>query len=1214
MPARIMSPVVVVCLAVTVGVAFTSGDRLHGQSSIIEVRVSPQDTSLHIDAKNYSTDVNLTTYTWPDYRPANAILMKLDMPALPAGAVIHEATLHLRLVASDTKPQTLYAISAHKVVGKNPVVARATGYTTDGQAAWTPNTCCHKSIPMGQGDLSPAHDTQSIDKSPGFKTWTITSMVEEWMADPATNRGLVLNSDTSAARDRFRYFASMEHADPNFRPFLAIRYSAAVDTTPPNVAMTSPGGAAELSGTVTVSAQATDNVGVVGVQLHLNGSPLGPELTAPPYSGTWDTTTASDGLYTFAAVARDSAGNTATSPVITTTVANGIIRVQPRDTSLSINTVNFSSHAKLMSYTWPDRQPANTILMKFDMPALPSGARVDAATLHLALVESDATADASYAMAAHKVIGKPTDVTRATGYTADGQSAWTPNGCCSGGVPLAQGDLSLAYDTRVVDKSPGFKTWAIASMVREWLADPLSNAGIIINPDPSAFRDRFRFFASMEHADAALRPFLEIRYSVDRTPPSISITAPAAGSTVAGSVNITALATDNAGIAGVQFKVDGVNLGAEDTAPPYALSWNSSAVANGAHAFTAIARDGAGNITTSSNVAVNVANDLTSPAVALTAPLGGVVAGIINVTALATDNVGVAGVQFMLDGANLGAEDTTLPYAVSWPTTTVADGAHALSAIARDAAGNRTTSSGIAVTVLNTVVPPPPPPPSGAWPNEPSGYTVISDQPWNAVSSLGWGHQNRAASSFVAVDASSPLSSSNVLAHSYPPGMPGGVEPAVDWHALPASFTEGYVAMWWKPSNPWQGHASGVNKIFFIFGNAGHIVPVMYGTGSGAYELRVAPEWGNWSWLTPNVNSGNVTLGQWHRIEIYFKQQTSGGVIKWWMDGNLIGSYTNVAFPSNMAFQEVQIAPTWGGIGGTKSQQDYFWFDHVRISRPGAPSSGAVLIQEGFEDASLAGRGWYDNTSPLLSTAEHVAGSARSIEYRFTQGATMPTTGSALRRKFTPSDSVYLSYYVKYSTSWVGSQRPYHPHEFHFLTTLDGDWSGLSNTHLTTYIEQNGGTPLVAIQDGLNVDQSRIGVDLTSVTESRGVAGCNGSGDGYPDNCYLAGSSYTNEKKFPATSRYFTDTPGPFFKNDWHFVEVSITLNTVSAGKGVNDGIIQYWFDGQPVIDRRNVLFRTGANPTQQFNQLVIAPYIGDGSPVAQSLWIDNLTVATARP
>ena len=343
-------------------------DVLHGQSPV-EVRVSPQDTSLNLDAKNYAGATTLTAYTWPDYRPANAILMKLDMPTLPAGAVIHEATLHLRLIASDSKPDTAYAISAHKVVGRNPVVHRATGYTADGQAAWTANTCCYNSVPMAQADLSAAYDTRSIDKTPGFKAWTITSMVLEWMANPATNRGLVLNSGGLVQRDRYRYFASMEHADPGFRPYLAIRYSAAsIDTTPPSVSLSSPGNGARVSGTVAVTAQASDNVGIVGVQFQLNGSPLGPEVATPPYSRAWDTRAVSDGIYTLRAVARDSAGNTTTSGAVTAIVANGIVRVQPQDTSLSLNAVNYSGHANLWSYTWPDHQPANAILMKFDMP------------------------------------------------------------------------------------------------------------------------------------------------------------------------------------------------------------------------------------------------------------------------------------------------------------------------------------------------------------------------------------------------------------------------------------------------------------------------------------------------------------------------------------------------------------------------------------------------------------------------------------------------------------------------------------------------------------------------------------------------------------------------------------------------------------------------------------------------------------------------------
>jgi hypothetical protein len=88
--------------------------------------------------------------------------------------------------------------------------------------------------------------------------------------------------------------------------------------------------------------------------------------------------------------------------------------------------------------------------------------------------------------------------------------------------------------------------------------------------------------------------------------------------------------------------------------------------------------------------------------VSLTAPSNGAaVSGTINVSASASDNVGVVGVQFQLDGANLGAEDTTAPYSVSWNTTTASNSSHTLTAVARDAAGNTATSSGVTVTVAN---------------------------------------------------------------------------------------------------------------------------------------------------------------------------------------------------------------------------------------------------------------------------------------------------------------------------------------------------------------------------------------------------------------------------------------------------------------------------------------------------------------------------------
>ncbi len=97
--------------------------------------------------------------------------------------------------------------------------------------------------------------------------------------------------------------------------------------------------------------------------------------------------------------------------------------------------------------------------------------------------------------------------------------------------------------------------------------------------------------------------------AVDVTAPSVSITAPTAGSTVSGSsVAVSANASDNVGVVGVQFKIDGTNLGTEDTSSPYSITWNTTSASNGSHTLTATARDAAGNQTTSSGVTVNVNN------------------------------------------------------------------------------------------------------------------------------------------------------------------------------------------------------------------------------------------------------------------------------------------------------------------------------------------------------------------------------------------------------------------------------------------------------------------------------------------------------------------------------------------------------------------------------------------------------------------------------
>jgi subtilisin family serine protease len=94
---------------------------------------------------------------------------------------------------------------------------------------------------------------------------------------------------------------------------------------------------------------------------------------------------------------------------------------------------------------------------------------------------------------------------------------------------------------------------------------------------------------------------------VDSTPPTTSITSPASGATVGGTVSIQASATDASGVSLVEFYVDG-SLKCSDTTASYSCSWNTTTAANGAHTLTTKAYDPWNNIGNSTAVGVTVSN------------------------------------------------------------------------------------------------------------------------------------------------------------------------------------------------------------------------------------------------------------------------------------------------------------------------------------------------------------------------------------------------------------------------------------------------------------------------------------------------------------------------------------------------------------------------------------------------------------------------------
>ena len=285
------------------------------------------------------------------------------------------------------------------------------------------------------------------------------------------------------------------------------------------------------------------------------------------------------------------------------------------------------------------------------------------------------------------------------------------------------------------------------------------------------------------------------------------------------------------------------------------------------------------------------------------------------------------------------------------------------------------------------------------------------------------------------------------------------------------------------------------------------------------------------------------------------------------------------------------------------------WFGGRTPAQSAPAASGKVLFDEPFEETNWESRGWYDSPRMELSDQEHLAGSTRSCVWHWLKKGDISPAGGGARAHIAPTESVTLSFSIKHSPDWNWTGRNYHPHEMHFLTTEDQEFAGPAFSHLCFYIEVVGGRARLAIQDGANIDQARIGQDLTGITEKRSVAGGNGDSDGYKGGHYKNSDLYWNGKSWDSDSVLFSDNPGPNYKSDWHQVQARFKLNSIVDGKGVKDGVLQYWYDGKLVLDYHDVLFRTGAHPDMKINQFLMTPYFGPGVPHEQSIWVDNLKI-----
>jgi hypothetical protein len=558
-------------------------------------------------ASNSVSSITGAGLTWQRVVRTNAQYGTAEIWRAFASATLSNVSVTARLSRSAPSSLTVISFTGVNTSGTNgsgAIGATKSVSASAGAPSATLTTTRDQSLVFGVGnDVTRATARTVGSNQTMVHQYLSTSAADTYWLQKTTNPispsgTIVTINDTAPTNDR--YNLSLCEIVPTVP-----------DTTSPTVSMTAPNNGATVSGAVTISATASDNVSVSGVQFLLDGNSLGTEITVAPYSISWNTTTASVGPHSLAASARDAAGNKTTSPAITITVANSSSDTTPPTVAMTA--------------------PANGVTVS--------------STTTVSASASDNTAVAGVQ------------------FLLDG-------------VNLGAEDIASPF-------SIDWNTTTAAAGQHRLSATARDAAG-----------------------NKATSPAITVIVP-DTTFPTVAVMAPANGDIVSGSaVIISASASDNVGVVGVQFRIDGSIYGAEDTSNPFSVTWDTTGIANGSHFLTAIARDAAGNSNTSASVTITVYNgsDIFPPSVALTSPVNGatVTGNAVTVAATATDNATIVGVQFKLDGSNLGTEDTTSPYSVSWNAASTTNGSHILAAVARDAAGNTATSS-ISAFVNNSV-------------------------------------------------------------------------------------------------------------------------------------------------------------------------------------------------------------------------------------------------------------------------------------------------------------------------------------------------------------------------------------------------------------------------------------------------------------------------------------------------------------------------------
>jgi len=464
----------------------------------------------------------------------------------------------------------------------------------------------------------------------------------------------------------------------------------------PITSITYPASNATVSGTVSIAASASDNVGVTKVEFYVNDVLQSTENSSP-YVYSWNTTGFSSGNYTLVTKAYDAAGNMGQSGSVVVTVAN--------DTTAPMVSLSAPANGSTLSGVTKITVSASDDTAVSNVELYANGMLLSAANSapYSYSWNTTAVANGSYTLLA-KAYDAAGNVGQSSSISVTVFNDTTAPVVSAFSMPSTSTSLAVAVSSFTASDNVGVTGY----LVTESAAAPSASASGWSVSVPTAFtfsgEGTKTAYAWARDAAGNLSSSRSATVTITMSDkPTVSIVSPVSGATVAGTVTISASASDNVGVTKVAFYVNG-SLKSTDTAAPYSYSWSTKAIANGSYTIMVKAYDASGNVTTDS-IPVTVFNDKTAPVVSITSPANSAkVSDTVTINAAASDNVEVTRLELYVNGV-LKDSQAAAACSFNWNTKDVGNGSYTIKAKAYDAAGN-VKSTSISVKVLNDTIAP----------------------------------------------------------------------------------------------------------------------------------------------------------------------------------------------------------------------------------------------------------------------------------------------------------------------------------------------------------------------------------------------------------------------------------------------------------------------------------------------------------------------------